>query len=172
MSSKIFHFLDSLNLTFQGPDLLGNLGNLGLDLINPLLNSYSISGGKTEGDSSSSYESESTFSSTEETSESSEPVIPVKKPEPVKKPVIAEPVKPAPVVVTQQKPVAQLPANKNANVVIKKGFVLPDHEPTDEELAELSAKLQAVFFFFFAISFPFSFSLLTSKELQGKSSSG
>lgn len=108
-----------------------------MDLINPLLNSYS-SGGKTEGDSSSSYES--TFSTTEETSESSEPIV-VKKVEPVKQKPVAEPVK----AVAQPKPVQQ-PAAKPANVVIKKGFVMPDHEPTDEELAELSAKLQAVFF--------------------------
>lgn len=125
-------YTDSSSFSSEGPDLLGNLGNLGLDLINPLLNSYS-SGGKTEGDSSSSYES--TFSTTEETSESSEPIV-VKKVEPIKKPVVAEPVK------AQPKPVQQ-PATKPANIVIKKGFVMPDHEPTDEELAELSAKLQA-----------------------------
>jgi serine/threonine protein phosphatase PrpC len=114
---------DSSSFSSEGSDLLGNLGTLGLDLINPLLSSYSISGGKTTEGDSSSYES--SFSTTEESSESSVEVV--------KK--VVEPVKPVKAL--------QQPA-KTANIVMKKGqFVMPDHEPTDEELAELEAKLKA-----------------------------
>jgi hypothetical protein len=120
---------------------LGNLSSLSIDLINPLLNSYSISGGTTAGDESSSYDS--SYSTTESSSESSEPVtkktVPVTK-KPVEEPEKA-PVKPA------EKPVVQLPVKQKVveNVgVLKKGFVMPDHEPTDEELAELEAKLKMV----------------------------
>lgn len=111
-------------------DLLDNLNSLSADLINPLLNSYSSNSGGKGDESSSSYGSSFSTSETETESESSEEIVA----KPIKKATV--PVKSAPV---KSAPIKQPPQN----VVIKKGFVMPEHEPTEEELLELEAKLAA-----------------------------